>query len=147
MKIDTFEESLRQALQLPPEAVSWIMALWNAIQVFDDYADGDPVERSALDATIWDTLVSMPTNPFFLKNVFTLGPALGLAVLKWQASDKVEREGKANAQSYMWRAGFYDVILAVVQCVHGPAAATAIADKVLGLYGETWEQYKEEFNA
>ncbi len=134
-----------RSLMLPPAAEEWLLMLWQAIQTFDDYADGDKVPRDELDATIWNTLVAMPQNPFFAQHSGALFPLVGSMVLKWQASDRVEREGKADARSFVWRAGYYDVVLTVVQLVHGAAAATAVAHQVLNLYGETLEDYIKEF--
>ena len=145
---DAMTTSLRQhfkPLMLPPAAEEWLLMLWQAIQVFDDYADGDEVQRDALNATIWNTLVAMPQNPFFAQHAGTLLPLLSAMILKWQASDHVERHKEASAKSYMWRAGYYELVLASVQLVHGPAAATAVAHQVLGMYGETLEDYMKEF--
>lgn len=147
MKTEGLRANLEVTFKLPPAAVDWLMSLFHATQVFDDYADGDPVERRDLNQAIWETLASMPTNPFYIQNAFTLGPAVGLMVLKWQGSDRAEREHKASAKSYMWRAGYYDVVLAAIQCAHGPEVATELAHHVMELYGETWEDYREEFNA
>lgn len=134
-----------ESLMLPTDAVEWLIMLWRCIQTFDDYADGDIVEREALDATIWNSLVAMPQNAFFLRHLVELVPLVGMAVLKWQASDRVEREGNATAQSYVWRAGYYELVLAAVRLCHGPAAATAVAHKVLDIYGEKLGDYLAEF--
>jgi hypothetical protein len=145
---DAMIDSLRQhfkSLMLPPAAEEWLLMLWQATQVFDDVADNDPVQRANLDAAIWNTLVAMPKNPFFQQHAGDLLSAISVALLKWQASDAAERTNGASAKSYMWRAGYYDVILLVVQLVHGPAAATAVAHKVMDLYGETLDDYMKEF--
>ena len=135
-----------ETLMLPTEAAEWLLMLWQAIQTFDDYADGDQVERQTLDATIWNTLVAMPQNPFFMRHAASLLPVLSTMVLKWQASDRVEREGSADARSFTWRAGYYELVLAAVRLCHGPAAAAAVAHKVLGMYGEKFDAYLTEFN-
>jgi hypothetical protein len=57
----------------------------------------------------------------------------------------VEREGNASAQSYVWRAGYYELVLAAVRLCHGPVAAASVAHKVLGLYGEKLDDYLSEF--
>lgn len=132
-------------LQLPPDAARWLLDVWNAIQVLDDVADGDSIERDALDRAIYDLLVGMPSNRFFAVHAGTLLPALGLMVLKWKASDTAERGGRADARSFVWRAGYYDVVLAVVAAHHGPAVAMTVADKVMELYGETLHEYLKEF--
>jgi hypothetical protein len=139
------KDNLEKSFALPPDAVDWLMSLWHVLQVFDDYADGDPVERKDLDATIWNTLVGMPSNPFFAKNCASLLPVMSMLILKWQASDKAEREGKADARSFVWRAGYYDLVLMTVQLVHGTDAAHKVSHHVMGLYGENFEEYLQEF--
>jgi hypothetical protein len=146
---DAMTYSLRthfDSLMLPAAAAEWLLMLWESIQAFDDYADGDPVKREVLDALIWNTLVAMPQNSFFSQHAAELSTLLGSMVLKWQASDRVEREGGASAQSYVWRAGYYELVLAAVRLCHGPAAAAAVAHKVLGMYGEKFDAYLTEFN-
>jgi hypothetical protein len=145
---DAMSYSLRthfDSLMLPADAAEWLLMLWQSIQTFDDYADDDSVRREALDATIWNVLVAMPQNTFFSRHVTELAPLLGSMVLKWQASDRVEREGNASAQSYVWRAGYYELVLAAVRLCHGPVAAASVAHKVLGMYGEKLDDYLTEF--
>ena len=121
------------------------MSLWNAIQVFDDMMDGDHPDREDLTAAICDTLVLMPANPFFDAHKHRLLPLVSVAILKWRASDDVERKGEPSEMSYAWRAGFYDIVLAVVQIVHGREVAMDAAQYVMKLYGENYADYHEEF--
>jgi hypothetical protein len=67
-------------------------------------------------------------------------------ILKWQASDQAERAGRADARSFMWRAGFYDVVLMAVALCHGSGHATNVASDVMAIYGEKLEDYLKEFN-
>lgn len=134
-----------QALGLPPDAVEWLVMLWDCIQVFDDVADGDPVKRGDLDTVIMNSLVLMPGNPFFRANSSHLIPVVMTAILKWKASDIVEKAGKADARSYMWRASYYDVVLLVFGICHGMQYASDNAERVMHLYGETLEGYLKEF--
>lgn len=143
--MNALRENLQKSFSLPQDAVTWLCQLYEAIQVLDDFADGDEVKRTDLDATIWNVLVGLPSNAFFMQHANSLLPAVSLMVLKWQASDKVERDGQATAKSYMWRAGYYDLVLLVVTLCHGPAAAHAVAHLVMDLYGETYEDYLKEF--
>jgi len=139
------EKNLSEGLFLPPDAVKWLLDLFHAFQIFDDFADDDPVSRADLNALIWNTLVGMQQNPFYMQNSFRLLPVVSINILKWQASDTVERAGNADAKSYNWRAGYYDIVLAVVQIYHGPDFAAQNAHIVLGLYGETYDDYIKEF--
>jgi len=142
---DNLRVNLSQGLQLPSAAVDWLMMLWNAIQVFDDAADGDPINPQDLNAAIWDTLVAMPTNDFYVRNAHHLSPMVASMILKWWAANDVESVGRVDERSYMWRAGYYDVVLMVCNLCHGPAATGRVASQILGLYGEKYEDYKKEF--
>ena len=143
--VDWLKENLQGFFALPASAVDWLMMLYNAIQVFDDVADGDPVSREDLNATIWNTLVGMNQNSFWQVNSQTLTPIVAGMILKWQGSDQAERAGKADARSFVWRAGYYDVVLMVVALCHGTQFATENAEKVMHLYGEKLEEYLGEF--
>ena len=143
--LDALQKNLSVGLFLPPDAVKWLLDLFHAFQVFDDFADGDPVERNDLNAVIWNTLVGMQQNAFYMQNSFRLLPVISVNILKWQASDTVERADSADAKSYVWRAGYYEIVLAVVQIYHGPEFAAQNAHIVLGLYGETYDDYMKEF--
>ena len=142
---DWLKENLQRVFALPAPAIDWLLMLWGAIQVFDDVADGDPVEREDLNAVIWNTLVGMSQNAFWQANSNALTPIVATMILKWQASDQAERAGKADARSFGWRAGYYDVVLMVVALCHGTQQATQAASQVMELYGESFEEYLKEF--
>jgi len=140
------KDFLQKGLALPAPAIDWLLMLYGAIQLFDDVADGDPVEREDLNACIWNTLVGMNQNTFWIANSHSLAPIVATMILKWQASDQAEREGKADAKSFVWRAGYYDVVLMTVALCHGTQQATEKAQQVMELYGEKFDDYLKEFN-
>lgn len=133
-------------LELPPAAAAWLLDLWHVTQVFDDLADGDAVDRDTLDGAIYASLVDLPANPFYVAHAGQLSPLVASAVLKWKASDTAERNGAADERSFMWRAAYYDIILMVVKICHGPKLAMHVADKVMALYGESFDEYRKEFS-
>lgn len=137
---------LLEELMVPKDAIDWLVMLYDSVQVFDDYADGDPVKREDLDKLIWTTLISMPNNRFYKDNSEALWPLIATAILKWQASDTVERNKKANAISFVWRAGYYDIVLMVYAICFGSAKARKDAHVIMSLYGEKFEEYIEEVN-
>jgi len=143
--IEWLKENLQRVFMLPTPVVEWLVMVYDAIQVFDDIADGDTVERKDLNATIWNTMVGMHQNQFFITNSHHLVPLLATAIMKWQASDQAERAGEADARSFVWRAGYYDLILMAVSLTHGPGFATKNAHLVMELYGEKFEDYMKEF--
>jgi hypothetical protein len=143
--IDDLRHHFAETLDLPPAAVEWLLDVWRMIQMLDDVADGDPVSRDDLNGVIWASLVTMPANPFFLANAAALQTALAQLVLKWQASDDAERQGQADARAFVWRAGYYDLVLLVVLLTKGHADAMKDAKTVMHLYGETLHEYLKEF--
>lgn len=140
------ERNFVEVLNLPEAAVMWLLNLWRVTQVFDDLADGDSVDRTTLDETIWRTLVELPGNSFFQTNCVNLMPAIATAILKWKGSDTAEREHNADARSFVWRAAYYDIVLLTVSLCHGPKIAMEMADEVMKLYGEKFEDYLKEFS-
>lgn len=142
----TWIKEVGRIFALTDQATEWLIMLWQAIQVFDDIADGDPVSMGELNKTILNTLVYMNQNEFWRCNSNSLSPIIELNILKWHASETAERNGKADEKSFVWRAGFYDVILMVVKLCHGSEAAMKVAYNVLSLYGENFQEYFKEFN-
>jgi hypothetical protein len=145
MSDEWLRPNFEQVFELPPDAVDWLMDLWDAIQFFDDIADGDETSRADLDKVLWSSLIGMHMNRFYAANSTTLSPIVASMILKWQASDDAERAGQADERSYMWRAGYYDVVLMVVHLCHGYDISRKAARDVMRLYGETFKEYREEF--
>jgi hypothetical protein len=143
---DSLAILFNEQLQLPRAAIDWLLNLWDVSQLFDDVADKTPIDREALDRAIFASLVQMPANPFFAANSTTLLPLLATVVLKWKASDDAELEGKADERSFVWRAGYYDMVLGVVLLCHGPDVAMKAAKLVMSMYGESFADYSKEFN-
>ena len=140
------ETGIRQNLAnmgFPPDAIEWLCDLWRVIQAFDDLADGTPAPVEDVYAAGYAALIKMPGNPFFMSRSALLLPVMAVQFLKWQASDQAERTGNADARSYVWRAGYYDVVLAVAVLCFGPEAAARLP--ILQMYGETLDDYMGEF--
>ena len=140
----TGEDELRKALDMwgfPADATQWLCDMYCALQVFDDAADGDMVDRRELDRTIDWCLFGQMANPFFMNHATQLIPLIPIMIDKWQASDEAERNGLADERSYVWRAGFYDLILAANRLL----GVQVPPIQIMTLYGETFAQYREEF--
>lgn len=139
------KKHLEEYLKLPPEAVDWLMMMWQTIQFFDDVFDQSFPDKRDTERVLWDVLFAMPTNPFFSRNAGMLYPVICSAMLKWSAANNREEACDVNELSFVWRASYYDVVLTVVQICFGAEYARLNADKVLALYGESYEEYKKEF--
>ena len=102
---DWLRRNLTEVFELPAAAVGWLCDLYESIQTFDDYQDGDPVSREALHALIWTVLVAMPQNPFFKAHSELLLPVLANMILKWHGANAAEDAKTHNAVSFVCRAG------------------------------------------
>lgn len=133
-------------LHLPLEAGNWLLLVWDLFQSFDDVYD-EPTKLTMHDREqlVWQALISYPTHPFYMQHCAFLAPLMSNTILKWVAANKAESTGGADHRSFMWRAGYYDIILAVCSLVLSPAEAMGSADYVMRMYGEKYEDYKEEF--
>jgi hypothetical protein len=141
----TIAEHIKR-LELPAPAAHWLLDVWEAFQLLDDVVDQDkPIDRAQLDVGIYRLLVRLPANPFYLAHAEALSTMLSSAVLRWKASDAAERAGKADERSFVWRAGYYDLMLEVVRLCHGAETALLCARDVLSLYGENFADYRQEF--
>jgi hypothetical protein len=127
-------------------AHDFLLMIWQSIQLFDDIADGDKVDRSDLDSVIWTSLVGMHQNPFFFNHSARLIPVMECCILKWQASDIAERKGEHTSTSFVWRASYYDLVLMVARIVHGEAKAKEISADIMHIYGESAGDYIKEFD-
>lgn len=144
--IENLKHNFYHVFGLPLPAIEWLVMLWQATQTFDDLTDKDPVDQEDLNALIWNTLVAMNQNTFWLTHCQSLTPVVATMILKWQAANSVESEKNADARSFTWRAGYYDVVLMVVSLSRGAEFATKVAHLVMGMYGEKLEDYLKEIN-
>lgn len=143
---ESLQKHLAESLKLPPAVVEWLLVVWEASQYFDDIADGDPVSRQRTDSMLWSLLITLPQNQFAATYPRELTAVLATQIMKWQASDQSERAGRADQKSFVWRAGYYDIVLYCVALIYGPQAACAAAEDVLRLYGEDFTTYLREFD-
>lgn len=130
---------------LPEDATRFVIMMEQFSQFFDDVADGDEVTRDQVNLNLFNCFIGLNTNPFFLQHRWALLPIMELIILKWQGSDQAELDGKANEKSFMWRAAFYDLVMAVVAICHGHLRAIEMASDVMNYYAETMEDYRKEF--
>lgn len=126
-------------LGLPEPAQAWLLDLWNLVQVMDDVTDGDPVKKEAAAKAVRAIFLTMPLNDFYRGYAAILQPVLVLQMLKWEACNEIEAKGLANEKTYVWRAGFYDVVLLVCHL----CGISDVGHACLEMYGETFTEYME----
>lgn len=126
---------------LPPVVQSWLLELWNVIQVLDDAHDGDKASADDVTRATWAVFQTMPMNEFFREYAMVLQPILWMQLLKWEAANILEARGEADERTYMHRAGYYDVVM---MCCHLCGIKDA-GPTCVKLYGETFAEYISEW--
>lgn len=138
--------ALVESLSLGPLPSKWLMDLWHSIQALDDWADGASLKRGRIERVIFCALYELPANPWAMQYAADLYPLVGSAVLKWVGANAIEGAAGSDEhmlrRAYMWRAGYWDIVLSVVAIVHGPQVAMANAGRIASFYGESWEEYR-----
>ena len=127
-------------------AISWLLIVWDMIQVFDDIADNDEVTRANLDKLIINSFFNYSTHSYFTNNMTMLAPVVLNCVYKWKSSDIAERSATHNEVSFVWRAGYYDLVLAALSIDKGQEYALENCHFVMAMYGEKYQDYLAEFN-
>jgi hypothetical protein len=126
-------------LGLPEDAQAWLLDLWNLTQVLDDAMDGDKPGKADVSRAVWAVFQNMPCNSFYQSRMSLLQPVLVLQLLKWEAANEAEAAGFRDARTYVWRAGFYDVVMMACHLCGINARR-----EVMEMYGEPFAAYLEE---
>lgn len=134
------ESGLHQ-LGLPQSAIDWLLDVYHVIQVLDDARDGDPIKAQDADEAVRAIFGRMPFNQFFNQVSGAVGPILALQSLKWRTANEAEERGVADERSFMWRAGYYDLVASVCLMCNMEESAKA----ALNFYGESFKDYRKEF--
>jgi hypothetical protein len=143
---DTLADAFN-SYEFPADASAFLLKVWDAIQFLDDIKDKDGPDD--VDAGIYNLIVALPSDRFLAANQAVLSGALATAYHKWQAANVVEsvRDATQLDKTYMWRAGYYDVIVTVAALCLPRERVDAIAPHILMLYGESRESYLQEFDS
>lgn len=142
------EDQLIYTLKLPAQVADYLLSIYKIIQFFDDVADNEThkITRADFDEVLYQTLVGVYRNKFFSDYAQELLPILSNMIFKWQASDRLERRGKVDEVTFVWRSGYFDLVMHAVTIIHGPERAAEYSEFVLNLYGEKYADYAKEFN-
>lgn len=150
MNLEQHRTTMAQALsvlRLPQEANEWLLDMWEAFQGLDDWRDNDGMPKEDIEHIIYVVLAKLPSNPFFQAYANRLLPVVSNVVLKWCGANYHEdnRNQSQLPKCYMWRAGYYDIVLEAVNCVYGHKQAALASGLVMALYGEELKEYMKEF--
>ena len=103
------------------EAVNWLENYMSALEFYDDLIDKDKkIHEARVISNIYNALLYMPSNPFWLKHYHILGPQILLGMRSCSLANKLEKrkEGDDLIWSYVLRQ-VVDITLTVVELTRG----------------------------
>lgn len=112
---------LTEAFQGDEHAVRFILHLRDIANVWDDLVDRDcPVPNESINHAFMCALVSVPTNPFYLKHQASLQPVIQQAILSWvQSNTMCATPGISREIAHVQRYAVADIITFVLWLIGG----------------------------
>lgn len=121
------------------------MALIEAAHLWDDLVDGDSVEPAELNKVLLRVFTVIAPHPLWDKEMSGLFYSV---YLRWQEANYFEADSKATdhelAQSWMLRAGVFDLFVLLAAKAFGQDWAESIGPVVRRAYGEQLPTFIEE---
>ena len=125
------------------DAVLLLQNLAEISQIADDYADKDVEGSEKITRLLHLSLVSLPTNPFFIKNLMWLVPVMSSSMHLWNASNDWK-----NHYGFVYREALEQIIHVVALLIGGQDHAAQVAKDVNEFYhqihGEKYEDWMKE---
>ena len=123
------------------DARQLLLNLWLVIQAWDDAEDGDPHDHAPVYQR---AMIDLPNNPLYQRCNLPL--LIRQLWLDWTCANEFERNKEKDHlhKAYMLRAGFYRVMITLVDLTEGTASARRKAPMIWRCYGETYPEYEEE---
>jgi len=88
-------EKIQEILLGDRDAIAYFMALRSVLHFWDDLIDKDQaISDEDVNGAMWNALIAVPSNPFYLRHAETLSAMTANAIANWQAANQFEAEGK-----------------------------------------------------
>lgn len=155
MSEDDTQERLREILSeylgQTPGAMDFIEMLASVSQTFDDIYDGDKTVGAVdLYGLMFQCLVDLPRNPFYVRHFADLSPLIEASINQWiQANDMeyLSRRGDSSLLkvAYVTRSSLTPIIMHTIALSAGRQAAASAAQRINPLiFNESFEAYASE---
>ena len=129
-------------------AVAWLLDFFDACELFDDLIDKDkPISDERVIRALWEVMVDMPGNPFFLRNAHRLIPIVSMGINAWLDANDMEGDGTEHDlhAAYVMRGAYGAITQTVIEIVRGREVMRACSLEIVRFFGaETFEEYAEK---
>ncbi len=141
---------IRYWLKDNQDAIALANAYSSISQIWDDLYDGDkPVSKAQINTMMMQSLIEIPTNPFFIQHYNQLMPVVQHCLMTWLDANTLEEMGDERdlQVSYIIRSVTTDLIIHLAGLVGGSLwrrqAALAIR-KAIYHDNEDFTTYRDE---
>tara|TARA_Y100000593_G_C4247810_1_gene305600 strand:+ start:221 stop:667 length:447 start_codon:yes stop_codon:yes gene_type:complete len=114
------------------QAVKFLHDISEISQIADDFVDGDVSDSESMTRLLHLSLVSIPTNPFFLCHANWLVPIMSSSMLLWNASN-----GWKNEFGFVYREALEQIVGIVAGIVGGHEHAIQVTKELNEFYHQT----------
>jgi hypothetical protein len=125
-------------------AVNFCVTLFQIAQYFDDIYDEGKLEKNECLDLIFKSLFELPANLFYSAHQDKLQPLIVSMFLQWVSANEIEEQKGELEKSYMLRSNLYQIYHFCGLLLKGKDYAINNALTFQGLYGEKFNDYKEE---
>lgn len=128
---------IRKALRGHEQAVAFFMALYNALQIWDDLIDKDkPVPADNINRMMWTVLIEIPRNAFYQANFNDLNPILMTSIVNWHGANAMEAtESEADKEiAFITRSAYVDLLIQSALIIGGVQWAIQMTPEIRRLW-------------
>ena len=129
-------------------AIRWLLQYWDACELFDDLVDRDKeISDSRAIRCLYECLVDMPSNPFFVENAFRLIPIVSAGITDWVNATQLEKNPteKNLRVSFVMRNAYMNILNTVIEITRGREVMLGLSMDIIDFFGhDSFEEYSSE---
>lgn len=143
------KEHLDRWLKGNAEAISFIIAMHDVAEIWDDLIDQDnEIDPERINKAFYLTLIQIPRNGFYQRNFNLLSPIVESAILDWHTANELEKRGGEDDlhTAYGLRCASQSLTVLSARIIGGHEWAKDVNLEIRSL-GDTWADYAAEHGA
>jgi hypothetical protein len=138
-------DSIKYALRGHAPAIDAFLLVRDVLHFWDDLIDGDKtLDASAVNAAMFNALVTLPSNPFWRQHQDSLLPILVNAVANWHTANEFEAgdDNRRLSLAFVIRSDYANLLIHMTYLVGGYDWMMGVAPRIRDLWtGEDFTQY------
>lgn len=140
-----FSEMLTGWLKGNPEAIRFILAVHDVVELWDDLIDQDKeATPENINRVFYRALIEIPRNRFYQAHFDTLSPLIESAIFDWHTANDFEKRKEHLETAFGLRCTLQSLTVMSARIIAGVEWAQSVNNEIRSL-GETWAEYAYGF--